>query len=125
MLLESVYPPGTSATAAAVTSAKLASLSGVESDAAYVVLVAQVAEQQALEIAAFDAEIRKREADRETAFALRVVERLERERVAAENFANEKKRRHDRLEELDREKASPSGYKIQSANENNWFMKIG
>ena len=48
VLLEGVYPPGTSATAATVTSAKLASLSGVEGDAAYDVLVVLVAEQRAL-----------------------------------------------------------------------------
>ena len=58
---------------------------------------------RANEFAAINGDIAKREADREVALtALKRVrldrERLELERVATENFANDRKRRHDRLE---------------------------
>jgi hypothetical protein len=97
------YPLGSSTPTAATTPAKLASLSEAEEDVAYDARAAQLAEYRANEIAAINGDIAKREADREVALAaLKRVrldrERLELERVATENFVNERKRRHDRLE---------------------------
>ena len=92
-------------------------ISAAEADAEYERVAAQVAAQRAKEMTAVDDEISKRESDIEVASVRRLFERSEHERVATANFSNEMKRRQERLEDLDREKSSPSGYKIQSASE--------
>ena len=110
-------PEGASASVVVVSPVKLGSLGGAEADADYERVTAQVAEQRAREMAACDSEISKRESDLEEAAARYHVGRIERERVATATFVNEMKRRRERLDESDREKISPSGYKIQSASE--------
>ena len=91
------------------TPAKSVPRTEAEEEAAYTAHVAQLAEYRAREIAELNSDIAKIEKDREAALAVQKRERLERERrelerVAEENFVNEKKRRLDRLGELERDK---------------------
>ena len=94
---------------------KLGSLGGAEADADYERVAAQVAEQRAREMAAFDAEISKRESDLEEATARYHVGRIERGRVATANFVNEMKRRASVSDSA----ANPSQAVVQQAT--NWL----
>ena len=93
-----------------------------EEDAAYAKQVAQLAEYRAKEIAELNSNIAKIENNREVTFAAQRRERLmserrELDRVAEEQFAIEKKRRLDRLGDLERERLQIPGKTGQGGGE--------
>ena len=108
--------------------AKLRTGTDSDQEAAYALHVVQLAERRARDLAGLNSDIAKIEKDHEVAAAVlkrdRVVqERLEQERVAKENFAIEKKRRLDRLSELERDKPQPSGKFGQGGGDRDRDMK--